>query len=54
MVRPIVRPKSTATDVQKSASGGEGAPTTLDSKHDCDETDDRGSDVIVSSPCNRQ
>ena len=37
MVRPIVRPKSTATDVRKSASsGGEWAPTTSDSKHDCD------------------
>ena len=51
MVRPIVRPKSTATDVRKSASGGEGAPTTssLDSKHDCDisfEKDVRVSDVI--------
>ena len=53
MVRPIVRPKSTATDVRKSASGGEWAPTTSDSKHDCDisfdfktRTDVRVSDVI--------
>ena len=48
MVRPTVRPRASATNVRKSASGGE-APTTLDSKHDCDidfSFDGRGSDVI--------
>ena len=34
MVRPTVRTRN-ATNVWKSASGGVGAPTTSDSKHDC-------------------